>query len=224
MGSPAFLGPLALVLLAALAAAWLVHRVRQPPLVGFLAAGVLLGPYGLGLVRDVAAVEVLAEVGVVLLLFTVGLDLSVSTLKRLSRIVWIAGPIQFAGVIALGVGLAHLRGDSLSKGVLFGFLVATCSTVILFKLLMDRGEMDAPHGQFLVGINVFGDLMVVPMMLLVGPLSGHGATGWAPMGLALAKAAATVAVIFFAARLVVPRFLTAIVRRARRSSSRLPSC
>src|SRR5512141_2331294 len=122
MGSPAFLGPLALVLLAALAAAWLVHRVRQPPLVG------LLGPYGLGRVSDVAAVETLAEVGVVLLLFTVGLDLSLSTLKRLGRIVWIAGPLQFAGVIALAVGLARLRGDSFAKGVLFGFLVATCST------------------------------------------------------------------------------------------------
>ena len=110
MSSPAFLGPLALVLLAALAAAWLVHRVRQPPLVGFLAAGILLGPYGLGLVKDVSAVETLAEVGVVLLLFTVGLDLSLSSLRRLRRIVWIGGPVQFFGVVAIAAGLGALAG------------------------------------------------------------------------------------------------------------------
>ena len=212
MGSPAVLAPLAFVLLAALAAAWLVHRLRQPPLVGFLGAGVLLGPYGLGLVSDVAIVETLAEIGVVLLLFTVGLDLSLSTLRRLGRIVWIAGPLQFAGVIALAVGLARLRGDSLAKGILFGFLVATCSTVILLKLLMDRGEIDSPHGRFLVGINVFGDLTVVPMMLLVGPLSARGTPDWAALAMAIVKATATVAVILFAARIVVPRFLAAVVR------------
>jgi CPA2 family monovalent cation:H+ antiporter-2 len=212
VGSPAFLGSLALVLLAALAAAWLVHRVRQPPLVGFLAAGVLLGPYGLGLVRDVGAVETLAEIGVVLLLFTVGLDLSFSTLRRLGRIVWIGGPIQFFGVIALAVGASQLRGATLAKGLLLGFLVATCSTVILLKLLVDRGETDTPHGRFLVGINVFGDLMVVPMMLLIGPLSGHGSVAPGELGLAVAKAGATVALILFAARIVVPRFLAAVVR------------
>src|SRR3977135_1091760 len=98
---PGFLGPIPLVLLCALAAAWLVQRVRQPPLVGFLAAGVLVGPYGLGLIRDVHVVWRLAEVGVVLLLFPVGLDLSLSSVRRLGRIVAVAGPVQFFGVIAL---------------------------------------------------------------------------------------------------------------------------
>ena len=212
MSSPAFLGPLALVLLAALAAAWLVHRVRQPPLVGFLAAGVLLGPYGLKLVRDVGAVHAFAEVGVVLLLFTVGLDLSLSSLRRLGRIVWIGGPVQFFGVIALAAALALLWGEPLSKGILFGFLAATCTTVILLKLLMDRGEIDSPHGRFLVGINVFGDLMVVPMMLLVAPLSGRGNASAAALAVALGKAALTVAVIYLAARRIVPRFLAAVAR------------
>ncbi|MEP6802783.1 MAG: cation:proton antiporter [Acidobacteriota bacterium] len=212
MPSPAFLGPIALILLAALAAAWLVHRVRQPPLVGFLGAGVLVGPYGLGLVRDVHVVETLAEIGVVLLLFTVGLDLSLSSVRRLGRIVAIAGPVQFFGVIALAAALARWRGESLSRGILFGFLVATCTTVILLKLLMDRGETDSPHGRFLVGINVFGDLMVVPMMLLIVPLSSRGSVEIGTLALALGKAAATVAVIAFAARRIVPRFLAAMVR------------
>ncbi len=212
MPSPAFLGPISLILLAALAAAWLVQRVRQPPLVGFLAAGVLVGPYGLGLVADVRVVETLAEVGVVLLLFTVGLDLSLSSVRRLGRIVAIAGPVQFFGVIAVAALLTRWRGDSPARGILFGFLVVTCTTVILLKLLMDRGETDSPHGRFLVGINVFGDLMVVPMMLLVAPLSSRGHVDTGALALALAKAAVTVALIAFAARQIVPRLLAAMVR------------
>ncbi|MEP7133039.1 MAG: cation:proton antiporter, partial [Acidobacteriota bacterium] len=85
-------------------------------------------------------------------------------------------------------------------------------TVILLKLLMDRGETDSPHGRFLVGINVFGDLMVVPMMLLIAPLSSRGHVDTGALALALAKAAATVAVIAFAARQIVPRLLAAMVR------------
>ncbi|MGE5275938.1 MAG: cation:proton antiporter [Acidobacteriota bacterium] len=207
-----YLGPLVLVFLAALVAAYLLDRLRQPPLIGFLLAGVLLGPYGLGIVEDVRIVEALAEVGVVLLLFTVGLELSLSSLRRLGKIVWVAGPLQLFGVIALATAAAALAGYPLSRGILFGFIVSTCSTAILLKLLVDRGEVDTPHGRFLVGINVFGDLMVVPMMLLVDPLSGGRGLGAGALLLALGKAAATVAVTFFVARRLVPRFLALVVR------------
>jgi CPA2 family monovalent cation:H+ antiporter-2 len=207
-----YLVSLVLVFLAALAVAYLLNRVRQPPLIGFLLAGVLLGPYGLGIVRDVRIVEGLAEVGVVLLLFTVGLELSLDSVRGLGRIVWLAGPLQLGGTIALAVAVAVLSGDSVTKGLLLGFIVATCSTVILLKLLMDRGETDSPHGRFLVGINVFGDLMVVPMMLLVGPLAAGRQVGAAAFLLAITKAAATVTVTFVVARKVVPWFLAGVVR------------
>lgn len=212
MAATGYLGPLVLVFLAALAAAYLLQRLRQPPLIGFLLAGVLLGPYGLGIVRDVRIVEALAQVGVVLLLFTVGLEVSLSSLRRLGRIVWVAGPVQLVGVIALATAVATLSGYSVSRGILFGFIVSTCSTVILLKLLVDRGEIDSPHGRFLVGINVFGDLMVVPMVLLIGPLSGGQGLDAAGLLLPLGKAAATVAVTFFVARRLVPRFLALVVR------------
>src|SRR6266508_1843886 len=107
---PSFLVPLALVFLAALAAAYILNRLRQPPLIGYLLAGVLLGPHGLGFVQDVGTVEALAQVGVVLLLFTVGLELHLSSLRRLGSAVWIAGPIQFCGVVALAAGLTASRG------------------------------------------------------------------------------------------------------------------
>src|SRR6266536_115882 len=212
---PAFLGPLALVFLAALAAAYVLNRLRLPPLIGYLLAGVLLGPHGLGFVKDVGTVESLAQVGVVLLLFTIGLELPLSSLRRLGSAVWIAGPIQFCGVTALAAAVAALRGYPLNQSLFFGFLVVTCSTVIILQLLVERRELDSPHGRFLLGINVFGDLMVVPMILLVGPLSGAG--GGIPQALfALAKAAGGVAVIFFAARLLVPRVLGAVAATRRK--------
>src|SRR6266849_6610097 len=136
MSAPGFLGPLALVFLAALAAAYVLNRLRQPPLIGYLLAGVLLGPYGLGLVEDVRTVEALAKVGVVLLLFTVGLELPLSSLRRLGSAVWISGPIQFTVVTALATALAVSRGYPIRQSVFFGFLVVTCSTVVILQLLL----------------------------------------------------------------------------------------
>jgi CPA2 family monovalent cation:H+ antiporter-2 len=209
--TPAFLAPLVLVFLAALLAAYALHRLRQPTLIGFLLAGVLLGPFGLGLVEQVETVEALAEVGVVLLLFTVGLELSPSSLKQLGPAVWAAGPIQFAVTSMLAMGLAVALGYPIAQSVFFGFLVVTCSTVVILQLLQERRELDSPHGRFLIGINLFGDLMVVPMMLSIGPLSGR--YGKAPIGalLALGKAGLAGAAIFLAARFLVPRFLRAVV-------------
>jgi CPA2 family monovalent cation:H+ antiporter-2 len=215
MPAPSFLGPLALVFLAALAAAYLLARLRLPPLIGYLLAGVILGPHGLGFVEDIGTVEALAQVGVVLLLFTVGLELPLSSLRRLGSAVWIAGPIQFCGVIALAAGLTAARGYPIRQSVFFGFLVVTCSTVIILQLLVERRELDSPHGRFLVGINVFGDLMVVPMILLIGPLAGRGG-GAAGAVFALGKAAAAAVLVFFAARFLVPRVLHAVAATRRK--------
>ncbi len=214
--SPGFLAPLALVFLAALAAGYALNRLKQPPLIGYLLAGVLLGPHGLAFVKDVHLVEGLAEVGVVLLLFTVGLELPLSSLRRLGPAAWIAGPIQFFGVVALASALPLLRGYPARQSIFIGFLVVTCSTVIILQLLVERRELDSPHGRFLIGVNIFGDLMVVPMMLLIGPLSGGGRAGLPQTGLAMAKAAAAVALVFFAARLLAPRLLHVVAATRRK--------
>lgn len=213
---PSFLAPLALVFLAALVAAYILNRLRQPPLIGYLLAGVLLGPHGLAFVQDVGTVEALAQVGVVLLLFTVGLELPLSSLRRLGSAVWIAGPIQFCGVTALAAALPILRGYSWNQSLFFGFLVVTCSTVIMLQLLVEHRELDSPHGRFLVGINVFGDLMVVPMMLLIGPLAARHGIPVLETVLAVGKAAAAVVLVFFAARFVVPRALHAVAATRRK--------
>src|SRR6266542_1193777 len=207
MHVPAFLAPLAIVFLAALASAYVLHRLRQPPLIGFLLAGALVGPFGLGLVPDVEAVTTLAEAGVVLLLFTVGLELELPNLKRLGRIVWLAGPIQVAGTIALVSAVGLLAGYELKRSVFFGFLVALSSTAILLTLLVDRRELDSPHGKLIVGILIFQDLAVVPMMLAVPSLAGGPGKGLPAALVALGKTAAAAAFLVVAARFLVPRLL-----------------
>ena len=210
MQAPAFLGPLALIFLAALCAAYLLHRLRQPPLIGFLVAGALLGPFGLGLVKDMHVVESLAELGVVLLLFSVGLELSLGSLRRLGRIVWVAGPIQVLGTIALVYAVASAGGYPAARSLFFGYLVALSSTAIVLKLLLDRRELDSPHGRFLVGILILQDLAVVPMLLSLEFLSGARGGGMLPLITALGKTALTAAALFVAARVVVPRFIGAL--------------
>src|SRR5262245_16433536 len=174
MHAPTFLGPLALIFLAALAAAYVLHRLHQPPLIGFLLAGALLGPFGFGLVRDVAIVEALADFGVVLLLFTIGLELSLSNLKRLGKLVWLGGAIQVLVTIALVLAIAVSAHYPFSRALFFGYLVALSSTAIVLKLLFDRHEMDSPHGRALIGILIFQDLAVVPMLLSMPFLASGG--------------------------------------------------
>jgi CPA2 family monovalent cation:H+ antiporter-2 len=210
MHAPEFLGPFALIFLAALGAAFLLHRLRQPPLIGYLAAGILLGPFGLGLVRDVGAVEALAELGVVLLLFTVGLELSLGSLRRLGKIATVAGPIQLCGTIALVVGVATAAGYPAGRSLFFGYLVALSSTAIVLKLLSDRRELDSPHGRFLVGILIVQDLAVVPMLLSINILSQKTSGDLLPVLGALGKMVITAAILVVAARVAIPRFIGAL--------------
>jgi CPA2 family monovalent cation:H+ antiporter-2 len=208
--APDFLAPLVLVLAAALASAYLLTRLRQPPLVGFLLAGALLGPFGLGLQSNVRAVDSLAEVGVILLLFTVGLELELPSLKRLGRLAWVAGPIQLVGTIALVTAVGTLAGYDVGRSVFFGFLVSLSSTAIVLTLLMERREMDAPHGRLLLGMLIFQDLAVVPMMLAIPALAGGAGQGLPAALAALGKTAATAALLVVAARFLVPRLLRAL--------------
>lgn len=212
MEVPHFLLPLALVYLAALLAAYALVRLRQPPIVGFLIAGTLLGPHGLALVRDVQVVEVLAEVGVVLLLFTVGLELSLPNLGRLGKLVWGGGTLQVIGTTALATAVGLGAGFDWRRSLFLGFVVSNSSTAIILKMLMDRGEINAPHGRNLLGILILQDLAVVPMMLLIGPLAGKGAADVAGLVLLLARALGVLALLFIAGRVLVPRLLGVVVR------------
>lgn len=206
---------LVVIFAAALAVVLLLTRLRLPTIAGFIVAGALLGPGGLGAVRDVQQVQRLSEIGVALLLFTIGLEFSLDELRRLGRVLSVGGGLQVGLTTAVVAVLAVLAGTSAPKGVFVGFLVALSSTAIVLKGLAERGEVDAPHGKLVVGVLLFQDLCVVPMMLLAPVLAGEGG-GVAALLRPLLTAAAVVAGALALARLVVPRALHLVAATRRR--------
>jgi monovalent cation:H+ antiporter-2, CPA2 family len=206
------LGDLLLLLLASVPIAFLFHRLRLPTTVGFMITGIVIGPYGLGLIRDVHAIEVLAEIGVVLLLFTIGLEFSLRRIVEMKRMVLAGGGAQVAVTTLLVTGIAYAWGRPVSQSIFFGFLFALSSTAIVLKSYIDRAEVDAPHGRAGVGILLFQDLSIVLMMLLVPILGGREGASPLRVALTLGSALAAVALIILAARKVVPFLLYHIVK------------
>ena len=193
----------------------LFHRAKVPPIVGFLITGVLCGPYGFGLISEPAQVEAMAEIGVVLLLFTVGIEFSLEQLARLRNFLLIGGGFQVLLTVGVTYLLARLLGETAAISLFFGMLVALSSTAIVLRLLADRGEIDSPHGQATLGILIFQDLCVVPMVLLTPFLTGGG-TGATGALWVIAKALLFVGGAVVAARWIVPRLLHYVVGTRRR--------
>ncbi|HEX5964278.1 MAG TPA: cation:proton antiporter, partial [Pyrinomonadaceae bacterium] len=131
------------LLLASVPIAFIFHRLRLPTIVGFMITGVLIGPYGLGLIKNVEAIELMAEIGVALLLFTIGLEFSLRRLLDMKRLVLLGGTLQVVISILAVIGIAYGFGRSINQAIFFGFLFALSSTAIVLKTYIDRAEVDA---------------------------------------------------------------------------------
>lgn len=203
------LDELAVIAALGVAIAVVLAKLRVPTVAGLLAAGALLGPYGLALVHSVHAIQVLAEVGVVLLLFTTGLEFSFERLAFILRRVALGGVLQVALTCGATAAVAVGLGASPGRGVFYGFVVAMSSTAIVLRALDERHETEAPHGRFIVGTLIFQDLCVIPMLLVVPLLAvpSGAASVAADLALALGKTGVVVLVTWAAARFVVPTLL-----------------
>lgn len=211
MGHVPLLDELAVIAVLAVAVTVLLVPLKLPTVAGLLLAGALLGPFGLGAVSSVHAIEILAEVGVVLLLFSIGLEFSLARLKDIFRQVALGGVLQVGLTILATLGVVIALGGSSSQGIFYGFVVSLSSTAIVLRALAERRELDAPHGRFIVGVLIFQDLCVVPMVLIV-PLLGAGGSENAllEVGIAMGKATLVVAAIIGLARFVVPKILSLV--------------
>lgn len=189
----------------------LFRRLMFPSIIGFLVAGLLAGPHTLGLIKNIHQVEQMAEIGVVLLLFTIGIEFSLKELMRIKQLVLLGGSLQVGVTILLTALIAGAFGFGMPQSVFFGFLVALSSTAILMKLLMDAGEMDAPHGKMAMGILIFQDLCVVPLMLFVPFLAGSG-NGLQGILIVSVKAAGVVLVAHYGARFLIPWIFGQVVK------------
>ena len=210
-----FLKDLVIVFGAALIVVAVLGRLRVPSIAGYIIAGILIGPATLGLIDDVRQTEVLAEVGVVLLLFGLGLELSLERIRRLWRAVVIGGTIQ-VGLTVLCVALVSRGlGVETPRAVFIGFVIAVSSTAIVLRGLSARGELDAPHGRLTVGILIFQDLCVVPMMLALPLLAGTGGSTSEAL-IALGASVAVLLGAILATRIIAAPLLAAASRTRQR--------
>jgi len=156
-----------IVFAVALVVGMIFNRIRVPPLVAFILTGAIVGPYGLSIIRGQDQVSSLAELGIILLLFTIGLEFSFKDLWRIRAIAVVGGALQVALSFIFFCGLAFFMGLSANQAILVGFLISLSSTAIVLKLLHQRGEMDSPHGNIALGILIFQDLMAIPMIMAI---------------------------------------------------------
>jgi CPA2 family monovalent cation:H+ antiporter-2 len=203
---------LVVVLAVSALAVYALRKVRLPSIVGFLVAGVLIGPGGLRVVSDQHSVEVLAEVGVIFLLFTIGLRFSVRELMHLKGLVFGAGTVQVVATTLVVGGILWLAEAGVRPALFFGTLLAMSSTAICLKLLEERGEVIALHGRLMVGILIFQDIAVVPLMLFLPLLGGTAGGTWQDALGTVGISIGMLALIFLAARFAFPWLLERVVR------------
>ena len=215
VGTLPFVGELTALFTAGVVVAYLCYRVRLVPIAGFLLAGVAIGPGALGLVTDFELVTSLAEVGVILLLFSIGVEFSLGQMARLARPIFLGGGVQVALTIAAVTGALVAFGVGVGPAVFTGFLVALSSTAIVLKVFAERAETGTPVGQVSLAMLLFQDLAIVVMAVLIPVLAGEGGSA-AGVAWALGKAALVVAAVLVGARRVVPALLerVAATRRA----------
>jgi monovalent cation:H+ antiporter-2, CPA2 family len=199
------------VLGAAVAVVLLSAPLRVPPVVGFLVTGLIIGPSGLGWVEDVERVEVFAEIGVVLLLFAIGLELDLGELRQLGRGFFVAGTTQVALTVAAATAAAVLFGEPPRAALFIGLVVSLSSTAVVLKLYGARRELGTPQGKMSLAILLFQDLLIVPIIVLVPVLGGVVAASASSLALRFAGALVAIAGVFFAARWVLPRLLHYVV-------------
>jgi CPA2 family monovalent cation:H+ antiporter-2 len=209
MENSVYLRDLLVILGVALVVVALLQKLRIPSITGFILAGILVGPHGLSLIGETSEIQHLAEIGVALLLFGIGLELSLTKLKRLWKLAVLGGVLQVGSTILITYLVATLLGYGPATSIFIGFLVSLSSTAVVLKGLESRGEADAPHGRLTLGILLFQDMSVIPMMLAI-PILGAGEVPVRELLSALARAVIIIIAVIGAAYLAVPRILKAV--------------
>lgn len=209
--TPPYLAEIAVIIFAGAAVGYISLRMGLLPIIGFLLAGVLIGPNCLALVRNMELIDAAAETGVMLLLFTIGIEFSLEKLASIKRAIFLGGGIQVALCTAAIALLLRAWDVPWSAGVFTGFLVALSSTAIVLKLLGDRGQTNSAHGQIGLAILIFQDLAIIAMVMFVPMLAGQGGSSL-DLAVALGKAVAIIFAVLLVARRVMPVCLEMVAR------------
>lgn len=216
MGEPQLVVNLVLAVFAAFAGGIIAQRLGQPVILGYLVAGVAIGPFTPGPTADVHTVRLLAEIGVAFLMFALGAEFSLSELRRLGRVATLGGALQILCTLGLGPLLAPLLGLTFTQGIFLGALLALSSTVVALKVLMIRGELQALHGRVALGILIVQDLAVVPMVIMLPSVAATHERVFTDLTFAVLKAGGVLLGAYLVGTRLVPWALAhAAVTRSR---------
>ena len=188
------------------------QKLKMPSILGFLLTGLIAGPHGLSLIEARHEVEILAEIGVIFLLFVIGIEFSLKGLASIKRIVLWGGSLQVFGTILATALITKFLGLPWEQAVFMGFLLSLSSTAIVLKLLQGKGEITAPHGRIAVAILIFQDIIVVPMMLLTPIISGQADDIPTTLLILTAKVIGVIGLVLLFAKYVVPVTLNMVVK------------
>lgn len=195
---------------------YLGQMIRVPSIVVFVVIGMLAGPYGFGLITDQASIEAFGEIGVLLLLFTIGLEFSFEKMFRSWRIVIIGGLIQLCTTIVAITFAAYALGVPFRESVVFGFIISLSSTAIVMKILQERREVDTTQGRTLLGILIFQDLAIIPMILITPIFMGSSGPDITALPAGVLKVAVILLLVIILARGVIPGLLDRVARQKSR--------
>ena len=202
---------LLVILAVTISIVFVFQRLGVPAIVGFLLAGVVIGPHGLKLVSDIQTVGTIANIGVIILLFTIGLEMSLAQIASVRGYAIWAGLLQVLLTVLVVAAVTAYLDVPLATGFFYGFLVSNSSTAVILKIYSDRGEMNALHGRIATAMLVIQDLALVPMMLLIPALGSSGSVAVSALLRALVQALFAVFLIIVGARYILPRLLHHVV-------------
>ena len=196
-----------LILLVSIPVIVIFNRIQLPSIIGFLIAGMILGPFGFQIITNLAEIGIMAEIGIILLLFSIGLELSLKELLNIKKILIIGGGLQVVLTIILSALIIYLIGLNAKGAIFLGMLISLSSTAIVLKLLVDKGEIHSPHGKFSLGILIFQDLSVVPLFLFVDLLGTSDQIKFMEVIVRMITAFGSVALILVVAKYLSPFLL-----------------
>jgi CPA2 family monovalent cation:H+ antiporter-2 len=192
------------------------QRFRLPTILGFLITGILAGPHGLSLIHASHEVEILSEIGIILLLFIIGLEFNLKSLASIKKAVFAGGTFQVVVTIAAFSFIALAFGYGLTEATFIGFLLALSSTAIVLKILQGKGEINSPHGKVILAVLIFQDIIVVPMMLFTPILAGNTENIMVTVLTLAVKTLLLVAFVIVAARYIFPKLLYEVAKTRNR--------
>ncbi|HAY32557.1 MAG TPA: hypothetical protein DCY06_00350 [Bacteroidetes bacterium] len=196
-----------IILAVSLPILFLFKKANIPSIIGFLIAGVIIGPFGFKLIDDTSKIEVMAEIGVILLMFTIGLEFSIEKLIKMKELLFFTGGFQVIGTIAIAGIIFYSFGVPLNSALFFGMLISLSSTAIVLKLLVDKNDLSSPYGKISLSILIFQDLAIVPMLILLPILGADEGVSLAAISIQMLISFGLVAVIILLAKYLIPKLL-----------------